>query len=147
MIKRATPTAARLVEGDKDLLPVLSHVSDLQALQRIFAHCVGAQLAASARVCELTTEGQLTLAVDSSAAATLIKQQQVRITRNLVEKGVKVTKLRPQVQVTAVMPTPVRPAKPPLPISFIAKIAEDMAESPLKLALREIVGAKKQGKR
>jgi hypothetical protein len=121
-------------------------MSDLQELQRIFALCAGPVLAKTARVCELTDDGRLTLAVDSNAAATLIRQQQTSLMRNLIEKGVQVTKVRPQVQVTAVMPRPAAPPRQPIPKEFLAKIADNLSDSPLKDALREISRVPKRGK-
>jgi hypothetical protein len=130
------PTVAQVVSQAPDLANIVAGVRKQRPLQSA-VDAVFAPTNGLARITDIDGP-TATLIVDSSAAATRVKQLQVKLVRSLAEQRPEVTKLKVKIQVATVTQSRKRADRTPMPAAFLAKIAEDMQDSPLKSALQEI---------
>jgi hypothetical protein len=136
---------ARLIARDASLSTIRTGLDQLQLLQKIYSDLAQPPLDSAARVCGLA-DGVLYIAVDTSAAATLVRQQSPRLQRGFIARNQEVSKIKAVVQVaSAIEPAPMR-ARGSWPSAQLASIAEAMSDSPLKAALLRLGPKASQGR-
>jgi hypothetical protein len=109
------------------------------ALQQHFEHVIPPSMKRGCRVLQLDRQ-TLTIAANNGAIAAKLRQMTTELAVQLQERGVEVTVIQVQVQVSAPPYTP-----PPKPRSLsqsgknqLDKFAEKLADSPLKTALSRL---------
>lgn len=82
----------------------------------------------------------LTVAADNGAIAAKLRQMTAELALQLQQRGVEVTVIQVQVQVSAppVTPPPKAPSLSPTGKNQLAKFADKLADSPLKTALNRL---------
>jgi hypothetical protein len=139
-----TKTFAQAAQSDSALQPLYDRLAAYKPLQRSINRSLTGALTGRVRVCDLDAAGLLTLAVDSNAAASSVRQLASRLiaAANLTETHPplpKVTKLRIRVQVDFAQLARSQPTRAEPRWDLLATITDDLAVSPLKTALQRII--------
>lgn len=132
-----------VLNGSRELRPLLSKAADLSALQRHFMAVAPSRFAQSSQVSGLQS-GALTLSVGNAAVAAKLRQLAPELVILLRNRGCEVSRILVKVQVSFI-PSP--PETVPRKLSKTAQdalneLSQNLDDSPLKLALEKMLNSK-----
>ena len=149
----ASESIAKLLGASAELRPLAEQLAYVKRLNRRYRTLVPESLAEASRVCAIdgttvvvcTASGSLASALRHLAPRLLEGLRGVRA-HPKSSRDQELTAIRIEVQVNTSQPRRPVPPRDPLPVEKLADLADRLADSPLKAALREIAprGAKKK---
>ncbi len=109
------------------------------ALQQHFEHVIPPSMKRGCRVLQLDRQ-TLTVAADSGAIAAKLRQMTAELALQLQQRGVEITVIQVQVQVSTppITPPPKAPSLSQSGKNQLAQFADKLADSPLKTALNRL---------
>jgi hypothetical protein len=142
----AANSVAKLLRASAELLPLQERLDQIQRLQRRYRSVAPGELAKASRVCAI--EGTtVVICASSGPVAAALRQVAPRILTELRKsnslkenENPELTGIRVEVQVER---RPVRRAvksRGPMPVDTLSKVADGLADSPLKDTLERIGG-------
>lgn len=149
----ASESISKLLGQNAEIKPLAARLEDIKRLQRRYRTVVPEQLAAASRVCAI--DGTIVVVCAASGAvAAALRQLAPRLLEALrgPRKSPKhsedqdITAIRIEVQVTTSQPKRPLVPRPPVPRARLAKVAEGLADSPLKDTLERIAGQEKKSR-
>jgi hypothetical protein len=134
-----------LLNGNRELLPLLAKAQALTALQRHFISVAPPHLAQSGQVQVLGLQlGTLSIAVANAAVAAKLRQLAPELAVMMQNRGCEVSGIRVKVQVSFDRPQP-RQTRPELSKTAqhaLNELSSNLSDSPLKFALEKMAKAK-----
>ena len=142
----ATDSVSKLLGDSADLKPVTQRLERIKRLQRRYRTLAPEQLAAASRVCAIdgTT---IVICANSGAIAAALRHLAPRLLEGLRDNARKpskqaedqeLTSIRIEVQVAQAAPKRARASRGEMPRERLGRLAQALAESPLKQALERI---------
>ncbi|MFA5824542.1 MAG: DciA family protein [Gallionellaceae bacterium] len=127
------------LSSSRELSQLTHKARQLMTLQQHFELVVPPSLQRGCRVMHLERQ-TLTVAADNGAIAAKLRQMTAELALQLQQRGVEVTVIQVQVQVSAppITPPPKAPSLSQSGKNQLAKFADKLADSPLKTALNRL---------
>ena len=139
-------SVARLLDENLDLKPLAARLAYIKRLQRRYRTLAPERLAEASRVCAV--EGAtVVICAGSAAVASALRHLAPRLLEGLREAARKsskhsraseITAIRIEVQVENPKPAPRRVQREPIPRESLARVADKLADSPLKSTLQRM---------
>jgi hypothetical protein len=142
----ATESVSKLLDENADLRPLAARLEVIKRLQRRYRTLAPEQLAEASRVCAIDGTTVVICAASGPVAAVL-RQLAPRLLEGLRDHARKsskhpedqeLTSIRIEVQVKESQPKRRVPQRTEVPREQLSKVAETLADSPLKEALRRM---------
>ena len=139
-------SVARLLDENLDLKPLAARLAYIKRLQRRYRTLAPERLAEASRVCAIDG-ATVVICTGSAAVASALRHLGPRLLEGLREAARKsskhsraseITAIRIEVQVENPRPAPRRAQREPIPRESLARVADKLADSPLKTTLERI---------
>jgi len=139
-------SVARLLDENQDLKPLATRLAYIKRLQRRYRTLAPERLAEASRVCAIDG-ATVVICTGSAAVASALRHLGPRLLEGLREAARKsskhsraseITAIRIEVQVEIPRPAARRVQREPIPRESLARIADTLADSPLKSTLQRI---------
>jgi hypothetical protein len=142
----ATESIARLLGTNAELRPLAERLDHIKRLQKRYRTLIPGELSQVSRVCAIDGTTVVICATSGTVAAALrhVAPRLLEGLRGNVRKSTKssedqeLTGIRVEVQIEVKPPRRVVTARAPMPQDKLAKLAEQLSDSPLKEALARI---------
>ena len=141
----APESVARLLDENQDLKPLATRLAYIKRLQRRYRTLAPERLAEASRVCAIdgTT---VVICTGSAAVASALRHLAPRILEGFRDasrshkhpRAPEITSIRIEVQVENPRPAARRVQREPIPRESLSRIADTLADSPLKSTLQRI---------